>query len=159
MRPDKHIWIVLADGAQARFFTPSDALQHLVPARPDLYSKRAHRRTGELLSDAAGRVAGSAGSAVRHAVEPHHDAQKLEKHKFAVALARVLDEACAQRAFDHVVLAAAPRTLGELRSLLSAPVKARLAGELGKDLIKTPVGELWAHVGSLVERAAAGYAQ
>jgi protein required for attachment to host cells len=159
MHTDKKIWIVLADSAQARFLTPADRLQHLVPARPELRSESVHRSTRDLLGGAAGRVAGDATTGLRHAVEPPHDPHKLEKHKFVVALAGVLDEACRDKAFDKIVLTAPPRTLGELRGVLSTAVKTRIAGELGKDLTKTPVGDLWPHIGALVERVASGLAE
>ena len=51
-----------------------------------------------------------AGSARGAALQTH----LIEKHKFAAALAAVLEESCTRREFDRLVMGAPSRSLGEL---------------------------------------------
>jgi protein required for attachment to host cells len=91
---------------------------------------------------------------VRHAVEPHHDYRKLEKHRFAADLASFIERACAEDRFDRFLLVAPPRTLGELRSLLSARVKSRLWKEIGKDFSGRPATHIASALAEDIRRAA-----
>lgn len=109
-------WIVVADGARARFFTASEDGRKLVPAR-------------DFKSDKPGRSYSSSRSGVRHAFEPPHDYHKIEKHRFSESVAKALDEASESKAFDRLVLVAPHRSLGELRELLSARVKRQISRE------------------------------
>ena len=59
------------------------------------------RHARDLGSDRPGRSFASSGGGVRHAIEPHHDARKMEKHKFAEEAVRFLDDACAADRFDR----------------------------------------------------------
>jgi protein required for attachment to host cells len=80
---------------------------------------------------------------VRHAFEPSHDYHKLEKHRFMAALAGKLDEACAKREFDDLIVVAPRRSLGELRSLLSKRVQGHIRQEVAKDLTNESASRLW----------------
>jgi protein required for attachment to host cells len=53
-------------------------------------------------------------------------------------LATWLDAAEKEDAFDRLVLVAAPKTLGEIRPLLSEGVQARVMAQLNKDLASQP---------------------
>jgi protein required for attachment to host cells len=152
----KRIWIVVADGARARFLTPKSGNEGLVAARAETYSSpesRGHSR--DLKSDRPGRSLSSSRLGLRHAIEPHHDYHKLEKHKFAARVAKLLDQACAKRQFDELILVAPRRSLGEFRSLLSRRVQARIRQEVAKDLTKHATDDLWeqlsTHIGPMLK--------
>jgi len=131
----KRTLIVVADGARARFFEPGDNTRTLVPARrADMLAPKSRRPTREIVTDRAGRGYSTAGGGIRHAFEPMHDYRKLEKHKFTAALAETLEDGCARRQFDRLVLVAPRRSLGELRALLSPQVKKIVSHEVAKDL-------------------------
>ena len=131
----KRTLIVVADGARARFFEPSDDARSLVPARrADMIAPKSRRPTRDIVSDRAGRGFSSADGNVRHAFEATHDYRKLEKHNFTASLAETLEEGCARRQFDRLVLVAPRRSLGELRALLSPQVKKIVSHEVAKDL-------------------------
>ncbi len=98
----------------------------------------ARRPARDIVTDKPGRGFRSAGSAARHAFEPPHDVQKMQKHAFVRRLADVLDSDRADGAFERLVLVAPPRTLGELRSLLSPRVSEAVACEVAKDLTTVP---------------------
>ena len=149
-RPIK-TWIVVADGARARFFRPDDESAKLVPAGlPDMVEPQSRLRPRDLKSDKPGRSYSSSRSGVRHALEPPHDYHKLEKHRFMATLATTLDTACGRREFDDLILVAPRRSLGELRGLLSKRVQARVREEVAKDLTSEPAGRLHRQLGPLL---------
>ena len=143
--------IVVADGARARFFAPSEDTKKFVSLKSqDMVAPQSRQRPRDLKSDKPGRGKASAGSAARHAMEPPHDYHKLEKHRFTALLAEALDSACERKEFDQLVLVAPRRSLGELRTLLSKRVQSRVRAEIPKDLTNDTVGRLWTRLATLV---------
>ena len=152
MTKNQHIWVVVADSGCARLFIPDAHLTGLVLAElPDL-SVEVHPHARDLKSDHPGRSFSSAGGGARHAIEPHHDYHKLEKHDFAAALAHALNRAYESGAFERLVLVVPPRTLGELRTLLADRVQTGME-VIAKDLTKATMAKLWAEVASIVRKA------
>lgn len=136
-------WVVVADGARARIFSPDRKLGKLVPAGPsNLVSPASRQRTRDLKSDRPGRGFSAARSGARHAFEPPHDYHKLEKHRFMVTLAGVLEDARGRGVFDDLILVAPRRSLGELRGLLAKPVLECVSHEVAKDLTGEPPSSL-----------------
>lgn len=79
------------------------------------------------------------GSGGRHrssAANP--DDSRLREDDFAATVAAYLNREALAEAFQHVVVIADPRTLGELRKHFQPSLKAKLVGELAKDLAKHP---------------------
>ncbi len=147
-------WVVVADGARARFFTPSEDLKKFVAAQQaDMVAPESRGYARDLKSDKPGRSYASSRSGVRHAVEPAHDPHKLEKHRFSAALAQALDDALGRKHFDQLILVAPRRSLGELRGLMTARVQRCLQKEVAKDLTKETVAGLWRRLGPLVKPA------
>ncbi|MBL6615231.1 MAG: host attachment protein [Reyranella sp.] len=143
-------WVVVADGARARFFRPDGETSKLVPTLGDLVAPQSRQRPRDLKSDKPGRSFSSSRSGMRHAFEPPHDYHKLEKHRFMALIADALDEACQRRDFDDLILVAPRRSLGELRGLLSKRVQGRLRQEVAKDLTNEPASRLRRHLGVLL---------
>jgi protein required for attachment to host cells len=143
----KTSWIVVADGSRARILTnqgPGTGLALL--AEHEAPQARAH--TAELGADKPGRSLDSATPA-RHAMEPRVDWQRQEKERFVSRLAGEL--AGARDRFDALVLVAPPRVMGELQRRLDEPTRAKLSGELQKDLTWVAVPELAAHLDEIVK--------
>jgi len=63
-----------------------------------------------------------------------------------VHAADLLDRLAADGWAAHIVVAAPPKTLGEMRKHYGKAVEARLLGELHKDLTGFPVAEIAAHL-------------
>jgi protein required for attachment to host cells len=144
-------WIVVADGARSRFFTPDIEGRKLTPAGPaDLVAPQSRQRPRDLKSDKPGRSYGSSRSGVRHALEPPHDYHKLEKHRFMATVARALDDACRKAEFAELVVVAPRRSLGELRGLLSKRVQESIHAEVAKDLTNETAARLWRRLGPLL---------
>lgn len=77
------------------------------------------------------------GSGGRHrSSTANPDDSRLREDDFAAAVAAYLNREALTEAFEHLVVIADPRTLGELRKHFQAPLRAKLVGELAKDLAK-----------------------
>lgn len=153
MVKQRTVWIVVADGARARFYTLNRERPGLVSAGiADLVSADVHGHSRDLKSDKPGRSFGSARSGTRHSIEPRHDYHKSEKHKFSQDLAQMLETARRKRQFEALILVAPRRSLGELRELLSPGVKATLREEVAKDLTKHTVAGLWRQLSPVLGR-------
>lgn len=93
-------------------------------------------------SDKPGRSTGGPGMAP-HAFDPHQTERELERARFAAHVVAALAERAAEA--DRIVIAAAPRMLGELRARLPPELARKVAAELDKDLVKVPRQDLPSH--------------
>ncbi len=131
------IWILVADEGVAKIFRKDDGhLESIGEARPEELT------VIELSNRSMGRMASAAGSTVQHKFEPHMAASRQEELSFVRDLAEWLDAAESMDVFDRLILVASPRTLGELRSVISNPVQGRIAAEIDKDLTKLSTFDL-----------------
>jgi protein required for attachment to host cells len=147
MKKIREVWIVVADGAKARFYATNDDVSALEPVGPSIaVSAAAKLPARELKSDRPGRSGNSSRTGLRHAIEPKHDHHKMEKHRFTQAVSRHLERALNQLAFDDLIIVAPRRSLGELRTLLPERVKARVQAEVAKDLTRQPADMVWEEV-------------
>src|SRR5262252_1644572 len=130
MKPTR-TWILIADGAHARI------LQNAGPGKGLQALDGDHAATHELMTDRTGRAFSSTGPA-RSAIEPHSDPHRQLKRNFVHRLADALGDGWRDRAYDRLVLVAAPSALGDLRAALSPEVRTAVVAEDPKDLTKTP---------------------
>ena len=152
MKKIREVWVIVADGAKARFYATNDDISALQPVGPSLaVSASAKLRARELKSDRPGRGVSSGRTGLRHAIEPKHDHHKMEKHRFTQAVSRHLERALNQQAFDDLVIVAPRRSLGELRTLLPDRVKARVQSEVAKDLTRQSAEMVWEEVAATVK--------
>lgn len=140
-------WVLVADGAHARFLENLGPGKGLQPAldhelQQDLPPNR------EIVTDKPGRGAGP--NAGRHGYAPRVDWHEFEKERFAHQVARLLDKACAENRFDRLVLVAPPKALGYLRSELDKRTRDSVTGELQKDLTHADDAELARHLGEVM---------
>jgi len=143
MKPT-HTWILIADGARARILQndgPGKGL-HEVPGGA---FHGDHAATHDIMSDRTGRSYSSVGPG-RSAIEAHSDPHRELKKTFARQLADALADGLQRKAYDRLVIVAAPSALGDLRAALSDQVRAKVTGELAKDLTKTPDGDVAEHL-------------
>lgn len=142
-------YVLVADGARARIYVnegPGKGLQALSGAthKADL-----HHHSRDVKSDKPGRAVDSA-TGQRSAMEPNQDWHRFEKHRFAREMAKVIDSAAANRAFDRLILVAPPTTLGDLRMELGDQTLKLVSGELAKDLTRHAEHELPRHLGGVI---------
>ncbi len=83
-------------------------------------------------------------------MQPPTDPLEIAKRNFARHLAKLLEDGLKQAAYERLILVAPPRVLGDLRAALSDGVRAKLTGELNKDLTHATVQELPGYLESLL---------
>ena len=137
-------YILIADGARAHLLLSEGRGKPLTEV-PDSDIRVDLKADHDLTTDRPGRVHESANVA-RHAIE-REDLQRKEKERFAQSLAEGLDRRLANREYDRLVIAAAPETLGIIRSALSDKVRASILAEVAKDLTKIPNPQIRSHLG------------
>jgi len=144
----KTTWILVANGTQA-FITSNRGPGY------GLEKDLVHEFHGEnlpdreIMADAPGRAFDSAGRG-RHAMEPPTDPRRHNQQVFAHDIAEYVGAAAARHAYDRLVLVAAPQMLGELRKCLPEAARAKVTGELAKDLTHIPLHKLPDHLGEVV---------
>lgn len=128
---EPRVWIAVADNRILRIFEKKGKRLTL----SEEVKPHGHRK--KILADSAvGRVSSSSRSGPRHKLEPHLNKAHKEQKAFAQDIATFLDGAVRAEAFDRLIIAAAPKTLGEIRQTLSRKVNARVIAEVSKDLTK-----------------------
>ncbi len=137
-------YILVADGARAHLLLSEGRGKPLTEV-PGSDIRQDLKPDHELSADRPGRVHESA-NVSRHAIE-RDDLHRREKERFAQSLADVLDKRLANREYDRLVIAAAPDTLGVIRSALSDKVRAVILAEVAKDLTKIPNPQIRLHLG------------
>ncbi len=142
-------WILAADGNQARLLKGVNFLkddnQNLEQEVFQLDTKRAQ----DIMADKPGRSHSSVGHG-RSAMEYSSDPVREEQQKFTSDVASKIDGYAQAGAFDRLVLCAAPQTLGDFRSMLSAKVREKTTVEINKDYSNLPTDKLIASVKSVM---------
>jgi protein required for attachment to host cells len=146
-------WYVVADGGRARILQKHDTRDGRdgrdgFDTQYEFVSADIHSHTHELGAERPGRTHESA-NAAHHAVEPREDLHRTAKRKFVDELARVLNQANAQEAFDRLILVAPARALGELNHALDAATQQKVAARLQKDITHVPNADLSEHFAGL----------
>jgi protein required for attachment to host cells len=98
-------------------------------------------------ADRPGRGTGGPGTAP-HGFDPHRTERDLERARFAAHVIAALAEKA--EGADRIVIAAAPRMLGELRAHMPAALAVRVAAELDKDIVKAEPADLPAHLAGVL---------
>ena len=137
-------WVLIADGARARILQNDGPGKGLHEVEGCVFHGD-HAATHDIMSDREGRSHASVGPG-RSAIEAHSDPHRELKKRFAHQLADVLASRLRSKAYDRLVIVAAPSALGDLRAAISEQVRAKVTGEVAKDLTKTPDGEVAGHL-------------
>ncbi len=125
-------WFLLADGRRARVFVEErrGAALH-APSEWDMEISDEEKYQPQ---DRPARGFASVGSA-RHAIDRGATLHEQEESNFLKRLADRVGEAAKRNEFEHLVIAAPPRALGALRTLLPETARARIRAETPKDLL------------------------
>lgn len=92
--------------------------------------------------DRPGRQTGGPGGMARHGFDPGEKADEAGRARFAGYVAEELDREWKRIKPDRLILAAAPKMLGALRSRVNGAPAAALRGDLAKDLVKVAARDL-----------------
>lgn len=139
----KVTWILIANGANAR------VLEHDGPGKglsavAGLKFGQEPLKSQEIVTDRPGRSFSSVGSG-RSAYQPPTDPVDYREQRFVESVVEQLDEHLRNGAFDRLIIAADPTSLGNIRGKLSKQVQDTIVAELPKDLTNTPTPKLAAH--------------
>ncbi len=136
-------WVFLCDGAKALVLENAGDAAHLDLKTIDV-AVQPVPPTRALGTDRPGRVHESAGAS-RSAVADT-DLHEAAEAAFLKEAADNLEKAAHSHGATHIIVVAPPRALGVLRSHMTPGLKARIQGELAKDLMHLPVGEIEKHL-------------
>ena len=157
------MWVVVADGKQAQIYECYKTM-HKVPLegvnKHHYYDEKSGHELAPVLNgvleaesidgyqighDRRG-TASSSNSPTHNTYEPHGDIKEELKRRFMEAIAARLEHAFAEKAFDHLVLVAPAKMIGELRDQLAVNVQSRIVAVLPKDLTHYKGQELLPHI-------------
>lgn len=133
-------WILVADRARARLFTPNadgDALDEL----KDFVNPDGRKPYKAYNYDKPPRTIESVGSA-RHAIEPKTTPEEKVAARFAHELNDVLERGRVDHSYERLILAAPPRFLGVLQKALGKQVRSCVVAQVDKDLSTMPAQEI-----------------
>jgi protein required for attachment to host cells len=125
-------WIVVADASSAEIYSRQKRYSQLELVQC-LAEPAARNKEGELSSDEPGRAYDSGGKG-RHAMEPSHSGKQHLRETFAHRIAGEIESARNADDFQHLILVAAPATLGDLRAQLSKATQRLVQAEVDKHM-------------------------
>lgn len=132
------IWLVVADGAKARFFDtnlkgePFEELE-------TLENERGRDRNQEMERDRPGRTVSGGG---QRSAYDEGDKRDIVEAQFADRVAEYLEKARNQNKYEQLVILAAPKFLGQLRNEFSDGVESAVRFEDTVNLTKASRSEL-----------------
>ncbi len=132
-------WVFVGDGQKALFLINEGDekfpnLRRLaVWEKPDPLSR-------EQGSDAPGRAYSSVGEI--HSSVEETDWHELEKERFATSIAGRINKAALSNTFDHILIVAPPKILGDLRREFVKATEAKIIAEIAKDLTNHTIWEI-----------------
>lgn len=130
MLQDGSAWFLVADGRRARVFVEprrGASLQggwRMEIGRGDLYD----------IQDRPPRKFDRVGAG-RHAMDKGRNLHEAEEEKFLKRVADRIGDAEKMKQFEHLVIAAPPRALGLLRTLLPRAAQGRIRAATPKDVL------------------------
>ncbi len=120
-------WVVVADGTHARLFRNVGKNDTLRLRQEDLVKSDMDEEEGQ----------GPSGHRPSDA-----SPEQTDEATFAKQLAHRLNAAALRQEFEHLVLVADPKTLGEIRPQLHSETTRRLVGELAKTLTNSTLEDI-----------------
>lgn len=140
MRIEHEAWILVADGRRALLLrNEGDALYPNLKVETVL-EDAPNPPTREHGSDKPGRAQESA--TMRSSAMEQTDWHDMEEQRFAATVAERVADLCRAGTIGKLIVAAAPRTLANLRGAFAEPVKQAIIAEFDKDLTRHPVPEI-----------------
>lgn len=132
-------WVLIGDGQRALFLV-NEGDEELLNLRRLSVEEQENPPAREQGTDAPGRAFSSVGA--RRSAVQNTDWHQLEEERFAVGIAEQINKAALAGAFDHIVIVAPPKVLGELRREFSKATEGKILAELNKDLTHHQIDEI-----------------
>ena len=126
------IWAVVADDHVAKIFRKNgrrlECLGLVMPAKTS--ATPTNKSVGRVISGARGTI--------HHKYEPRVTQRYQQNISFTRDLAQWLEKTYDDGAFDKLIIAAAPRMLGNLRKASTSNLRTAIISEINKDLTGHP---------------------
>ena len=149
MKLKQGLWIVVADGARATVFVNEGTA-----FEPHLQTVRTYAQDNPKTSD-QGRDKPprtfDSGSVDRRSAFETTDLHQRAEDRFVDNIMVDLAKDAAANAFEHVVIAAPPVALGEMRKAVGADLEGRIALWIDKDLTKEAIPKITDAVAKALE--------
>lgn len=133
----KQIWALTTNGAKAKIVKNLGSRKYEEVIEVDRYPDR----VGEMLTVRAGRTCALRGKS-RSGLELHSDPVRNQERIFAEKLSAMLTAELQVGKIDALLIAAPPRTLGDLRKVFSNKLIERIVLQVVKDYTGTSKQEL-----------------
>lgn len=137
-------WVLVANHTHARVFEAEKRAGSLKEIESLVYPE-GRMKGHELITDAPGRVFSRFGQGCR-AISSTTDLRKQGAREFARDIAHTLEHARQQGRFDRLYIVAEPSMAGSLRSSMSSPCLATIAGESRKNLTTSDTEQIRAQL-------------
>jgi protein required for attachment to host cells len=144
--------ILVADQGEADFYDMEHA-EEIPTFAGGIGDPMAHLHNREIDSDRPGRFSDHAaapgsrrGATAHHGTGGERSSRKHEAGEFARRIAKLLEDALREGAFDRLVVMAPPGFLGRLREALPQSLRSITAAEVAKNLVHQPPSRLRAHL-------------
>jgi len=136
-------WILVANASLAKLYANLGPNKGLMLVK-ELIHPKSRQKNSELVTDRAGRMAGSGNGQISRQPQTHpkdHEAQV-----FAQEIAHELYRGRATNAFGRAILMAPPSFMGMLNAQLDNPTAQLITDRFDKDYTKTPEPQLREHL-------------
>lgn len=117
-----------------------------IDLQTDAHSERGDAKDQDMKTDAAGRSHSPAGSGLPGGTMGESDYHQQAENRFAAQVADQMRTMALAHQFEHLVVIAPPRTLGELRHHWHKEVQNRILVEIDKEMTDRPVADIAAMV-------------
>jgi protein required for attachment to host cells len=132
-------WVVVADNVEARIWSRR---ANVAPTLVEVLAHAVgHLREQDIVSDRPGRMRAD-GRGHMQAMKQRGSARHTERARFGATVAARLARGLQERAWDELVIVAAPRWLGELREHLDDGVRQRVVLEVHHSLMHARIEDL-----------------
>ncbi|MEW6983095.1 host attachment protein [Colwelliaceae bacterium 6471] len=125
------ILILTADSGRARLFQTENSSSEIIEVE-DIVNPVARIKDNKLLSDGASSLKDSVGAG-RHGGDPKHMPKEVAKQRFAKEVSDTLVASMDKYGYHKLYIIAAPKFLGELRTVIPNKIKQLLIGEVDHD--------------------------
>ncbi len=137
-------WVVVADSSRADFYIRYKRLDPMEPIN-SLTAPDARTKEQDLTSDSPGRAFDSKGSG-RHAMEPGQTGKEHMRENFARRIADELEAGRIAHEYQHLVIVAGPKLLGDIRGKLSNATAKLVSVEIDKEMTTQELSVICANI-------------
>ena len=138
-------WILVADGTRAVVYGNDGPGRGIYRASKRDFAIDLPSKVGDIVSDQEGRAANPGGKG-HHVIGPRTDPRRHLETEFLRSVASVLEDAAQAKKYDRLILVAAPKALGDLRTNLAPHAASLITKELDKDLVQLSERDLEKHL-------------